>query len=101
MKISNDVIETFRLICRGERNTPARDVKFKIIRNFNLGQVTKVYEADTYIKQFGDFCMLYNKGKIISIYHDKKAKPVKVSDYVKYTYNEEHGRSDLNVKYNR
>ena len=101
MKISKDVIETFRLICKGERGTSSRDIKFKITRNFTLGRLVDTLAEDTYIKQYGDFKMLYHKGKIINIYHDKSVKPVKCSNSEKYLYNEAHGRSDLNVKCGR
>ena len=101
MKISKDVIETFRLICKGEKNTPEKDIVFKINRNFTLGKVVATLGKDTYIKQYGNFKMLYYKGKIINIYHDKSAKPIKASNEDKYAYNELNGRSDLNAKCSR
>lgn len=101
MKISKDVIDTFRLICKGEKSTPTKDIIFKLTRNFTLGKVVETLDKDTYFKQYGDLKMLYCKGKIINIYHDKSGTFIKSSNRDKYAYNELNGRSDLNAKYNR
>lgn len=99
MKISKDVIETFKVICHNEKDTSDKDVEFKVTRAFDLAPLTKVLGEETYIKQFGTLCLLYSKGKIISLYKGQPLKKAKINTYEKYKYNYDMGRDDLNVRY--
>lgn len=99
MKISQDVVNTFRLICNNETYTDDETVRFKITRNFILGDFIKEVDEESFIKAYGDLHILYFKGSIISIWHDKSRK-VRVNQYTKYKWNYGHGRNDLNDTYN-
>ena len=92
MKISKEAINLFRVVCRNETATKKEDVKYKITRNFELGKLLKVLGEDKYIKHFGTFCMVYDKGVITAVYHDKTLN-YRICDYAKYKYDFAHGRA--------
>lgn len=63
MLINNLAIKQFKIMCRNERKTTDEEVKYKILRAYNLGTRINELSKDVYSVSFGNL--------ILNIYHEE------------------------------